>query len=105
MDQVPCEVRNQQGDEHMRQGSLELVRFKIVINGPDDNPSAVRMEMCSEADLFFHFSHMLDESNFQKVQEQQKLMVELADYPTILMRMLNSCIKEPHIHLGTELHK
>lgn len=27
-------------------------------------------------------------------------MVEFSDYSTVLIRMLNSCIKEPHVHLG-----
>jgi len=26
-------------------------------------------------------------------------MMEFADYPTVLLRMLNQCIREPHIHL------
>ena len=27
-------------------------------------------------------------------------MVEFGDYPAVLLRMLNQCIKEPHIHLA-----
>lgn len=33
------------------------------------------------------------------MQEEQKLMVEFQDYPNVLIRMLNNCIKEPHSHL------
>ena len=58
------------------------------------------MEMSSEVDLFFHYQHLVDDRAFSKIQEAQKLMVELTDYPTILVRMLNACIKEPHINLG-----
>lgn len=58
------------------------------------------MEMSSEVDLFFHYQHFVDERVFAKIQEAQKLMVDLSDYPTILVRMLNACIKEPHISLG-----
>lgn len=35
----------------------------------------------------------------QVMQEEQKLMVEFQDYPNVLIRMLNNCIKEPHSHL------
>lgn len=98
--EVPFEVRSHSGDEQLRQGTLELIRVKIVLSGADDTPEEVRMELSSEADLFFHYTHQLDETGFAKVQEAQKIMVDLADYPTILVRMLNSCIKEPHIHLG-----
>lgn len=27
-------------------------------------------------------------------------MIEFPDYPTVLMRMLNQCIREPHIYLA-----
>ena len=68
--------------------------------GSDDAPTATRLEMSSEVDLFFHYQHFVDERVFSKIQEAQKLMVDLSDYPTILVRMLNACIKEPHMNLG-----
>lgn len=37
------------------------------------------------------------------MQEQQKLMVDFADYANVLIRMLNNCIKEPHNHLAVYL--
>eukprot|EP00601_Ochromonadales_sp_CCMP2298_P001065 CAMPEP_0173187082 /NCGR_PEP_ID=MMETSP1141-20130122/10496_1 /TAXON_ID=483371 /ORGANISM="non described non described, Strain CCMP2298" /LENGTH=199 /DNA_ID=CAMNT_0014110849 /DNA_START=192 /DNA_END=791 /DNA_ORIENTATION=- len=83
-----------------RQGTLELIKVKILTVGSEDAPSAIRMEMSSEVDLFFHYLHSVDDDAFSKIQDQQKLMVELSDYPAILVRMLNSCIKEPHINLG-----
>mmetsp|Transcript_10428 Transcript_10428/g.26502 ORF Transcript_10428/g.26502 Transcript_10428/m.26502 type:complete len:145 (-) Transcript_10428:224-658(-) len=33
-------------------------------------------------------------------QEGQKLMVEFGEYPSVLLRMLNNCIKEPHAFLA-----
>ena len=52
--------------------------------------------MTSENDLFFHYTHCLDENAFRTLQETQKLMIDFPDYPSILLKMLNSCIKEPH---------
>ena len=43
------------------------------------SPNAVRIELTSENDLFFHYSHTLDEVSFRQVQEQQKLMVEFPE--------------------------
>ena len=51
-------------------------------------------------DLFFHFNHNIDEHGFRQVQEQQKLMVDFPDYPNVLIRMFNMCIKEPQSHLA-----
>lgn len=92
-------MRNQSGDGRQA-GTLELIKVKILTVGSDDAPTAIRLEMSSEVDLFFHYQHYVDERVFAKIQDAQKLMVDLSDYPTILVRMLNACIKEPHINLG-----
>jgi len=34
------------------------------------------------------------------MQERQKLMIEFTEYPNVLIKMLNSCIKEPHCFLA-----
>jgi hypothetical protein len=79
---------------------LELIKVKILLAGVDEAPSIVRVELSSESDLFFHYMHIVDEKEFVKIQEGQKLVVDFIDYATVLIRMLNSCIKEPHIHLA-----
>lgn len=94
------EIRTQQGDERPKQGTLELIKVKICMLGPEDSPTAVRMEVSSEADLFFHYTHIVDERGFSKIQETQKLVVDFVDYPGVLIRMLNACIKEPHASLA-----
>ena len=61
------------------------------------------MELTSENDLFFHYTHSLDEQGFRLVQEQQKLMVDFAEYAAVLIRMLNTCIKVLGLALGVRL--
>ena len=56
----------------------------------------MRIELISENDLFFHYTHAIDEAGFKEMQEAQKLMIEFAEYTSVLIKMLNSCIKEPH---------
>ncbi|CAM9889575.1 unnamed protein product [Discosporangium mesarthrocarpum] len=36
----------------------------------------------------------------QVMQEKQKLMVDFCNYPNVLIRMLNNCVKEPHNHMA-----
>lgn len=98
--EVPIEVRNQIGNEKAHEGTLEIITVKILVTGPDDAPSVVRMEVASEADLFFHYQHHVDQLVYPAIQESQKLMVNMLDYPTVLIRMLNACIKEPHINIA-----
>lgn len=70
------------------------------VQGDEDLPQSVRVELSSENDLFFHYMHFLDEAGFRTVQEQQKLMVDFADYTNVLISMLNNAIKNPHTHLA-----
>lgn len=93
-------MRNQAVDEEARQGTLELIKIKLLLQGAEDSPTAIRLEMSSEADLFFHYIHASDTERFPAVQKEQKLMVDFSDYPAVLIKMLNLCIVEPHIHLG-----
>eukprot|EP00831_Metopus_contortus_P039667 TRINITY_DN31080_c0_g1_i2.p1 TRINITY_DN31080_c0_g1~~TRINITY_DN31080_c0_g1_i2.p1 ORF type:complete len:191 (-),score=22.92 TRINITY_DN31080_c0_g1_i2:32-604(-) len=62
-----------------------------------------RLELTSENDLFFHYTHNIDEAGFREVREAQKLMIEFQEYATIMVKMLNSCIKEPHSFLAVFL--
>jgi len=99
--EVPVEMRVQQvADSPQEVGTLEAVKVKILLLGDESHPNATRVEITSENDLFFHYSHTMDEAAFRLVQEQQKLMVEFSEYHSVLIRMLNTCIKEPHSHLA-----
>jgi hypothetical protein len=97
---VPFEVRTRYGEEHAKPGQLELIKVKLLVLGTEDTPAVVRMELSSESDLFFHYMHLVDDKEFRKIQENQRLVVDFVDYTTIMIRMLNSCIKEPHTHLA-----
>lgn len=74
--------------------------MKILIMGAEDTPAVVRLEMSSESDLFFHYMHIVDDREFRNIQDAQKLVIDFVDYAGILIRMLNSCIKEPHVNLA-----
>ncbi|CDJ26841.1 uncharacterized protein EMH_0011900 [Eimeria mitis] len=99
--EVPCELRMQEGSKAPQDvGRLEPIRVKVLILGEETNPQEVRIELASENDLFFHYTHVVDEKVFRQMQQSQKLMIEFADYPHVLMKMLNSCIREPQSFLA-----
>ena len=73
--EVPFELRVQQAaDTPQEVGTLEAVKVKILVLGEDASPAAIRMELTSENDLFFNYTHTLDPEGFRQVQEAQKLM-------------------------------
>lgn len=99
--EVPFELRIQDsGSGPQEVGTLEAVKVKLLVLGEDSNPRHVKVELTSENDLFFHYINSLDSNAFRQMQESQKLMIEFSELPTILLRMLNACIKEPHSFLA-----
>ncbi|KAL8443258.1 hypothetical protein Emag_005983 [Eimeria magna] len=99
--EVPCELRMQEGSKAPQDvGRLEPIKVKILILGEETSPQEVRVETSSENDLFFHYTHVVDEKAFRQMQQSQKLMIDFADYSQVLMKMLNSCIREPQSFLA-----
>lgn len=60
----------------------------------------VKIELTSENDLFFHYTHQVDADSYRHMQERQKLMVDFGEYAHVLIKMVNNCIKEPHSFLA-----
>ena len=101
--EVPIEIRSDirsaaEGGHHT--GILESIKVKMLVKGNEESPSSMRLELTSEADLFFSYVHEINDEAYRVLQDDQKLMVTFGDYPNVLIRMLNSIIREPHIHLG-----
>lgn len=113
--EAPFELRIQDPNSGPQEvGTLEAIRVKILqmvssfraffyiylLQGEPNNLQNVKIELTSENDLFFHYTHIVDEDSFRHMQENQKLMIEFPDYTNILVKMVNSCIKEPHSFLA-----
>ena len=99
--EVPFELRIQEaGQTPQEVGTLEAIKVKVLVLGEDSSPQHIKVELTSENDLFFYYLHSIDESIFAEMQESQKLMIDFSEYSSVLMRMLNSCIKEPQCFLA-----
>lgn len=99
--EVPFELRAHEFAEGPAEsGSLEAIKVKILVLGDEHSPVSLRVECTSESDLFFYYIHNLDEEGFRLLQKTQRLTVDFAEYPSVLIRMFNACIKEPHGHLA-----
>eukprot|EP00747_Dinoflagellata_sp_TGD_P167990 gnl/TRDRNA2_/TRDRNA2_193421_c0_seq1.p1 gnl/TRDRNA2_/TRDRNA2_193421_c0~~gnl/TRDRNA2_/TRDRNA2_193421_c0_seq1.p1 ORF type:complete len:253 (-),score=65.82 gnl/TRDRNA2_/TRDRNA2_193421_c0_seq1:59-817(-) len=99
--ECPFELRVQDAETGPQEvGTLEAIRCKILALGDEPSPQHCRIELTSENDLFFHYTHSVDEHGFRSMQEHQKLMIDFPDYVSVVIRMLNNCIKEPHSYLA-----
>ena len=88
--EVPFELRSAQGNEEPREvGALEAIRVKILALGDEGAFTGLRVELTSESNLFFHYVHELDIAGFKKLQQGQNLMVDFAEYPSVMVRNLD----------------
>ena len=81
-------------------GTLESVKCRVLVLDSGDGYSVLRLELSSEADLFFHYAFTIDEVGFPELKQSQKLMVEFNHLCAVVIRMLNSCIADPHANLA-----
>ena len=54
---------------------MEAIRVKILVKGEPGRLDALRTELSSESNLFFHYSHDMDEKTFQGLQVGEGLRI------------------------------
>ena len=93
--EVPLEMRLQTTEIATAEaGTLEAIACKVCVReGDDGRPKQVKIELSSEGDLFFHYSHIVDERQFNAMRDEQKLMVDFASYPSVLASSFTNAIR------------
>lgn len=98
--EVPIELKSLDGDDD---GVMEGLKMKIVVLGDDHSPSTVRLEISSEAELFFHYTCIINAQGYLQLREDQKLMCEFREFPLTLAKMFNQTIREPNTFVAVLL--
>lgn len=92
--EAPLELRLQTNEEAPQEiGTLEAITCKVLVQGDQAHPTSVKVELSSESDLFFHYSHIADEKTFRAMREEQRLMVEFSEYASVLAQSFANAIK------------
>eukprot|EP00347_Sterkiella_histriomuscorum_P008093 403346398 len=60
----------------------------------------VHKKLVLQRQLESKFQHWLDEESFKSMQDTQKLTIDFSELSQIVIKMLNSCIREPHSFLA-----
>ena len=53
-----------------------------------------RIELTSELDIFFFYSHIVDKESYSFIQEQQHLNCEFHEYPKFCIQLLGDMMKD-----------
>lgn len=92
--EAPLELRLQTNEEAPQEiGTLEAITAKVLVLGDPTHPTSVKVELSSESDLFFHYTHIADERTFKAMREEQRLMVEFPEYASVLATSFSNAIK------------
>lgn len=97
---APFELRTQDSAEGPQQvGTLEALSVKVLVQGSDADLQAVRIELSSETDLFFHYSCTLLEQEFV-LTLGESLGVDFPEVPDLLKRMLIAVSRDPQTQMA-----
>lgn len=91
-------------------GVIEGIRVKIVTQNSGGGASSsggqsfgpchsMRIELCSDADLFFNYNCVINHIGFNALREDQKLTCDFNEFAVMLMKLFNQAIKDPTTHL------
>ena len=70
---MPFELRSAASVDHPTEvGALEAIKAKILVRGEPGRLEAIRVELSSESNLFFHYVHDMDAAKFQVLQDSQR---------------------------------
>ena len=92
---IPIELRVQEEGQPSQVGRMIDIDCKLLTLYRGKSLLEVRLELTTEQDLFFNYSHFLNIDNFRGTQQDHKLLVNLNDYPDMLNRLIVNCANKP----------
>ena len=96
--QIPVELRIIETADQL--GTIENIDLKLFIKGPKNDPKEIKIELSSEVDLFFHYTHIRNVDNFRDLQRKHKLLIKLTEYPALMDNLLKNVINSPTQYLA-----
>lgn len=69
------------------QGELTDLTFRLI-----GNENLIKLELTSESDLFFYFTHRIDYKSFEEIKTAQNLTIDFVQYSETVIKMINSCV-------------
>ncbi|CAL6029128.1 Centriolar_protein SAS N-terminal domain-containing protein [Hexamita inflata] len=77
-------------DTPSQEGFQEQIYVKVLQDG-----DKTIILLSSEHDLFFHYTCVIDESNFNELAQEQNLTVNMLDFGAFIVKLLNSALRDP----------
>eukprot|EP00760_Papus_ankaliazontas_P025419 PhM_4_TR2702/c0_g1_i1/m.34113 len=98
--EVPFDLRTCDTQSRGAVGTMEGIKVKVLSLGDDPHTiESLRVELSSESDLFFHFTCDITRHGFEQLRTDQKLTCDFAAFSSMLLRLLNKCIRETQSYI------
>jgi hypothetical protein len=100
-EEVPFEIRTE--DENLSENEKSIFQnlvCKIFSTDESIEQINVKIEIANDKDLFFYYSCEIDSALFDEIKENQKLTCNFNDFPELLIKYFDFCIKEQKSYLA-----
>ena len=100
-EEVPFEIRTE--DENLSENEKSIFQnlvCKIFSTDESIEQINVKIEIANDKNLFFYYSCEIDSALFDEIKENQKLTCNFNDFPELLIKYFDFCIKEQKSYLA-----
>lgn len=95
-EEVPFEIRIHHENKDKEKSIFELLLCKIFVPEKIDKNTEfiINFEIASNKDLFFYYETKINQSSFEQIQKQQKLICGIEKLYDLLIKYLDLCIEK-----------
>jgi hypothetical protein len=98
-EEIPFEIRIE-GEELMEKSIFESLLCKILISDENIEEFHMKIEICSNKDLYFYYTTEMDIKIFEKIKQNQKLTCNFNNFSDLLIKYLDLCISDTKTFLA-----
>ncbi|EAS07603.2 hypothetical protein TTHERM_00919520 (macronuclear) [Tetrahymena thermophila SB210] len=107
--ELPITIKLLEGIESFNETTnVEPILIKMMqkTTGKEKRLDTIKIELTTEADLFFNFVFEANDVTFLKMKKKQKWNIDFDQLSSSIIKMLTSCQKDPHsFQLAFEINK
>ena len=98
-EEIPFEIRIE-GEELMEKSIFESLLCKILVSDENIEEFQMKIEICSNKDLYFYYTTEMDTKIFEKIRQTQKLTCNFNNFSDLLIKYLDLCISDTKTFLA-----
>ena len=98
-EEIPFEIRIE-GEELMEKSIFESLLCKILTSEENNDDFQMKIEICSNKDLYFYYTTEMDAKTFEKIKQAQKLTCNFINFSDLLIKYLDLCISDTKTFLA-----